>query len=69
MGIPRSFVIKYNKTIARELAWSLCDLKIRNKKGKTAADVVKERATTPLQSTSPTKPWAEQVRLRRAPTI
>ena len=31
-----------NMTVARELAWSLCDLKIPNKEGKTAAEVAKK---------------------------
>ena len=57
-----------NMTTARELAWSLCDLKIRNKKGKTAAEVAKERGHDALAEYLASQAPREQVRLasRRA---
>ena len=32
----------HKMSTCRELAWSLCDLKIRDKEGKTAADVARD---------------------------
>ena len=50
-------------TIARELAWSLCDLKIRNEEGKTAADVAKEKGRHALAEYLTNQAPREQVRL------
>ena len=52
-----------NMTIARELAWSLCDLKIPNKEGKTAAEVAKERGHKHLAEYLANQAPREQVRL------
>ena len=52
-----------NMTIARELAWSLCDLKIRNKKGKTAAEVAKRKGHHALAEYLANQAPREQVRL------
>ena len=50
-------------TIARELAWSLCDLKIRNRKGKTAAEEAKECGNDALAEYLANQAPREQVRL------
>ena len=52
-----------NMTIARELAWSLCDLKIRNEEGKTAAEEAKERGHKHLAEYLANQAPREQVRL------
>ena len=52
-----------NMTIARELAWSLCDLKIRNEEGKTAAEVAKEKGNDALAEYLASQAPREQVRL------
>ena len=52
-----------NMTIARELAWSLCDLKIPNKEGKTAAEMAKEKGHDALAEYLANQAPREQVRL------
>ena len=52
-----------NMTIARELAWSLCDLKIPNKWGQTAAEVAKEKGNDALAEYLASQAPREQVRL------
>ena len=51
-----------NMTIARELSWSLCDLKIRNNNGKTAAQVAKNRGHDALAEYLANQAPREQVR-------
>ena len=52
-----------NMTIAREFAWSLCDLKIPNKEGKTAAEVAKEKGNDAFAEYLANQAPREQVRL------
>ena len=51
-----------NMTIARELVWSLSDLKIRNTVGKTAAEEAKERGYDALAEYLANQAPREQVR-------
>ena len=50
-------------TIARELVWSLCDLKIRNKTSKTPAEVAKEKGHDALAEYLASQAPREQVPL------
>ena len=60
---PLILAARYNNmTMARELAWSLCDLKIRNKKGKTAAEVAKEMRNRAIAEYLTNQAPLEQVR-------
>ena len=52
-----------NMTIARQLAWSLCDLKFRNKEGKTAAEVANKEGYDALAEYLANQAPREQVRL------
>ena len=49
-------------TVARELAWSLCDLKTRNQKGKTAAEEAKRGGCDALAEYLANQAPREQVR-------
>ena len=51
-----------NMTICRELVWSLCDLKIRNEEGKTAAEVAKKKGHEVLAGYLANQAPREQVR-------
>ena len=54
---------KSNILVARELVWSLCDLEIRNKAGKTAAEVAKEEGIDALAEYLASQAPREQVPL------
>ena len=60
-NINSSFFLSH-MIVARELVWSLCDLKIRNKKGKTAAEEAKERGRHDLAEYLANQAPREQVR-------
>ena len=49
-------------TVARELVWSLCDLKIRDNKGKTAAEMAKQHGNDVLAEYLVNQAPREQVR-------